>query len=202
MKVRPSRNVAMPKNVYVIAGPNGAGKTTFAREYLPNYAHCPNFVNADLIAQGVSPFAPEDAAIRAGRLMLAEIHRLAATGADFAFETTLSGHTQLALWNRLKGQGYQIHLFYLWLSSPALAEIRVRGRVQLGGHNVPVPVIRRRFSRSLNNFFQIYLHLAHSWRLFDNSGTTPTLVATSNQGKTLIMDAARYKRISRGSHSS
>ena len=101
----------MPKNVYVIAGPNGAGKTTFAREFLPNYVHCPNFVNADLIAQGVSPFAPEDAAIRAGRLMLAEIHRLAATGADFAFETTLSGHTQLALWNRLKSQGYKVSIF-------------------------------------------------------------------------------------------
>ena len=190
----------LAKNVYVIAGPNGAGKTTFAREFLPNYAHCSNFVNADLIAQGVSPFAPEKAATRAGRLMLAEIQRLAATGADFGFETTLSGHTQLALWNRLKAHGYQIHLFYVWLSSPTLAETRVRGRVQHGGHNVPADVIRRRFSRSLENFFQSYRQASDSWRLFDNSGTAPVLVASSTEGKTLIMDTARYQRISEGRH--
>jgi len=184
----------LPKNVYVIAGPNGAGKTTFAREFLPNYAHCPNFVNADLIAQGVSPFAPEDAAIRAGRLMLAEIRRLAATEADFAFETTLSGHTQLALWNRLKSRGYRIHLFYLWLESATLAEARVRVRVQEGGHEIPAQTIRRRFSRSVENFLR-YRELADEWMLIDNSEDEPIHVASSDGGNLLIMDQERYRRI-------
>jgi predicted ABC-type ATPase len=185
----------LAKNVYVIAGPNGAGKTTFAREFLPNYAHCPNFVNADLIAQGVSPFAPQDAAIRAGRLMLAEIQRLAATGADFGFETTLSGQTQLALWNRLKARGYQIHLFYVWLSTDALAEVRVKGRVQAGGHDIPPAVIRRRFSRSVQNFFRTHRLVADSWALFDNSGDTLVFIASGKGENALIMDPAGYQRI-------
>lgn len=188
----------MAKNVYVIAGPNGAGKTTFAREFLSNYAHCPNFVNADLIAQGISPLAPEDAAIRAGRLMLAEIRRLAASGADFGFETTLSGQTQLAVWKRLKAQGYTIHLFYLWLESAALAEARVRIRVQEGGHNVPPAAIRRRYSRSLENFLRIYRECADHWALFDNSGNWAVEVASSVEGEALILDAKRYERIYRG----
>ena len=187
----------MPKNVYVIAGPNGAGKTTFAREFLPNYVHCPNFVNADLIAQGVSPFAPEDAAIRAGRLVLAEIHRLAATGADFAFETTLSGHTQLALWNRLNSQGYKIHLFYLWLESSVLAQARVRVRVQEGGHDIPAQTIRRRFSRSFQNFLRVYRDAADFWMLLDNSAPEAIPVASSQAGNLHIMDPERYTRIFR-----
>ncbi len=191
------RSALLPKNVYVIAGPNGAGKTTFAREFLPNYAHCSKFVNADLIAQGVSPFAPEDAAVRAGRLMLDEIHRLAAAGADFAFETTLSGHTQLALWNRLKSQGYRIHLFYLWLESVALAEARVRVRVQEGGHDIPTQTIRRRFSRSVENFLR-YRESADEWMLLDNSEDQPIQVASSAAGNVLIMDAERYRRICAG----
>ena len=185
----------MAKNVYVIAGPNGAGKTTFAREFLPNYAHCPNFVNADLIAQGVSPFAPEEAAIRAGRLMLAEIHRLAATGATFGFETTLSGQTQLALWNRLRTQGYQIHLFYLWLENPDLAEARVRVRVQEGGHNIPAQTIRRRFSRSFDNFLRVHRHVADFWMLLDNSAPETVQVASSEAGNLHIIDVPRYLRI-------
>ncbi len=114
----------MPSNVYVIAGPNGAGKTTFARQFLPKYAHCPNFVNADLIAQRISRSHPERAAIRAGRLKLEEIHRLAEAHVDFGFETTLSGQTQIVLWKQLRELGYEIHLFYLWLESPALAQAR------------------------------------------------------------------------------
>lgn len=187
----------MPKNVYVIAGPNGAGKTTFAREFLPGYAHCPNFINADLIAQGVSPFAPERAAVRAGRLMLHQIRRFAQAGVDFGFETTLSGKTQVALWKRLQQQGYQIHLFFLWLESAALAEARVRTRVREGGHDVPPADLRRRYSRSIENFFRLYRATADFWMLIDNS-QTPVEVAAKNEAFTLIMDEEKYASIAKG----
>ena len=111
----------MSGNVYVIAGPNGAGKTTFAREFLPNYAHCPNFVNADLIAAQLSPKAPERVAILAGRQMLEEIEAFAEQGADFGFETTLAGRGHLNLIRDLKRRGYEVHFFYLWLPSVELA---------------------------------------------------------------------------------
>jgi predicted ABC-type ATPase len=104
----------MSSNLYVIAGPNGVGKTTFAREFLPNYANCRNFVNADLIAQGIAPFSPETAAFRAGRLVLSEINKLAQRHADFGFETTLSGRSYMNLFRQLKRQGYQLHFFFLW----------------------------------------------------------------------------------------
>src|SRR5258706_11268654 len=120
--------ILVSPNVYIIAGPNGAGKTTFAREFLPKYADCPNFINADLIAQGVSPFSPETAAFRAGRLMLGEIDYYAKRGAAFGFETTLSGRSYLGLVRRLKRQGYEAHFFYLWVPSAELALSRLRGR--------------------------------------------------------------------------
>lgn len=120
--------------LYVIAGPNGAGKTTFAREFLPKYANCTNFVNADLIAQGFAPFSPETAAMRAGRTMLGEIRSFALSDVSFAFETTLSGRSYLPLVRRLKAQGYDIHFFFLSLISVDLALSRVRERVSRGGH--------------------------------------------------------------------
>jgi predicted ABC-type ATPase len=119
----------MGPSVYIIGGPNGAGKTTFAREFLPNYADCKNFINADLIAQGVSPFSPEAAAFRAGRLMLEEIDLHAKRGESFGFETTLSGRSYLNLIRRLKRWGYEVHFFYLWVSNVELALSRIRGRV-------------------------------------------------------------------------
>ena len=156
----------MPPNVYIIAGPNGAGKTTFARKFLPKFADSKNFVNADLIAQGVSPFSPETVAFRAGRLMLDEIADLAREGADFAFETTLSGHSHLNLLQGLKNAGYRPHIFYLWLPRVELALDRVRTRVQRGGHDIPETVVRRRFERSICNFLIHYRLLAESWILF------------------------------------
>jgi|SRR5579872_2641708 len=120
-------------DVYVIAGPNGAGKTTFAREFLPNYADCKNFVNADLIAQGMAPFSPDTAAWRAGRMMLREIQSLAEKRASFGFETTLSGRGYVGLLQGLKAKGYEIHIFFLWLKSVDLAVSRVRERVSRGG---------------------------------------------------------------------
>ena len=116
----------MSPNVYIIAGPNGAGKTTFAREFLPNYADCLNFVNADLIAQGLSPFSPESVAFRAGRVMLGEIERLMKQEVDFGFETTLSGRGHLRLIRQLKKAGYEVHFFFLWLPKVALALSRVK----------------------------------------------------------------------------
>jgi len=116
-------------NVYIIAGPNGAGKTTFAREFLPKYADCRNFINADLIAQGMSPFSPESAAIRAGRLMLGEIELSMRRRVDFGFETTLSGRSHLGVMRRLKERTYQVHIFYLWVPSVELALARIRDRV-------------------------------------------------------------------------
>lgn len=188
--------------LYIIAGPNGAGKTTFAKEFLPNYADCTNFINADLIAQGMSPFSPETAAFHAGRLMLGEIDLLAKRGADFGLETTLSGRTHLRLIRQLKNRGYVAHFFFLWVPSVDLALSRIKGRVLEGGHDVPEAVVRRRFVRSVRNFFLRYRRLADSWTLFDNSGEKPTIIAFEKHQEVRIMEQevynalmARYGRI-------
>ena len=172
----------MSLDVYIIAGPNGAGKTTFAREFLPNYADCRNFINADLIAQGVSPFSPSSAAFRAGRLMLAEIERYASRGESFGFETTLSGRSYASSLRRLKKRGYKLHFFYLWLPTIRLALARVRARVPEGGHDVPEPVVRRRFERSIRNFLHKYRPLGETWMLFDNSGAKLEVIAYEKLG--------------------
>ena len=182
----------MDPNVYIIAGPNGAGKTTFAREFLPKYAYCRNFINADLIAAGMSPFSPEAAAIRAGRLMLGEIGLFMRRGVDFGFETTLSGRTYLRVIQRLKEGGYQVHFFYLWIPSVELALARIRELVLRGGHDVPEGVVRRRFDRSIRNFLTRYRPLADSWNLYDNTSTTPKIIASHEQGQLRIVETKRY----------
>jgi predicted ABC-type ATPase len=183
----------MSPSVYIIAGPNGAGKTTFAREFLPHYADCRNFVNADLIAAGMSPFAPETAAFRAGRLMLEQIRLLAERGVDFGFETTFSGRSHVSLIRELRKQGYRAHLFFLWLPSVDLALSRITGRVLAGGHDVPEAIVRRRFERSIRNFFTVYRSLADSWILFDNSAESPAVVALENQGELRIINSEGYQ---------
>jgi predicted ABC-type ATPase len=185
----------MKPDVYIIAGPNGAGKTTFAVEFLPKYAECPNFVNADLIAQGIAPFAPETAAVRAGRLMLQEIERLAQDHASFGFETTLSGRGYLHLIQRLKARGYQVHFFFLWVPSVDLALSRVQRRVLEGGHKVREDDVRRRFDRSIRNFLLLYRQLANSWIVFDNSGEIPAVIALQKQGKLRIIKTRAYEAI-------
>jgi predicted ABC-type ATPase len=162
----------------VIAGPNGAGKTTFAQEFLPNYAGIVEFVNADLIAEGLSPFRPRDAAIRAGRLMLLEIDRLASRRADFAIESTLSGLTFLSRWKHWKAMGYRIEVIYLTLPSADVAVRRIALRVQQGGHAVPKTDVLRRFERSWRNFCEFYRPMADAWMVYDNSGNTPRLIET------------------------
>lgn len=164
-------------NVYVVAGPNGAGKSTFARLFLPDYADCREFVNADLIAAGLSPFNPESLAIQAGRLMLERIEALARTRVDFGFETTLAGRGYLSLLRRLKEAGYRVHVFFLWLPSPEMALARVHERVLAGGHSVPDEVVRRRFSKGLSNLFRLYLPLLDSCLIFDTADRLPRRVA-------------------------
>lgn len=175
-------------NVYIIAGPNGSGKTTFAREFLPQYAHCNNFINADLIALGLAPFEPRAAAIKAGKLVLQQISDYSARHIDFAFETTLFGKSYAGLLKELKSQGYSIHLFFLWIPSTGLAIARIKNRVLEGGHNVPSLDVKRRFSRSINNFFKLYERFLDSWILFDNSKIKPALIAKKRNGSLEIFD--------------
>ncbi len=168
--------VATERKIIIIAGPNGAGKTTFAGEFLPSEADCLNFVNADLIAAGLAPFAPDSAAFRAGRLMLSEIHNHVDRGESFAFETTLSGRHYARLIPRWQSLGYRVKLFFLKLVSPELAIARVRQRVLNGGHRVPEPVIQRRFATGFHNFETLYKSLVDEWALYDNSGAMPLLL--------------------------
>jgi len=167
----------MEKKIVIIAGPNGAGKTTFAREFLPFEAGCPLFINADLIAAGLSPFDPDAAASRAGRLMLAEIDRNAAAGESFAFETTLSGHTYIRRIRSWRSAGYVVKILFLSLPDPGEAIARVALRVRQGGHDVPPEVIRRRFATGLKNFMDVYRYEVDYWRLFDNIGERPRLLS-------------------------
>lgn len=164
------------KKIVIIAGPNGAGKTTFAREFLPNEGGCPIFINADLIAAGLSPFAPEAAALRAGRIMLEEIKAHARAGDSFAFETTLSGLIYARLVPQWQRQRFRVKLFYLSLVTPELAVDRVAARVSQGGHNVAEHVIRRRYAASWHNFQQKFKLLVDAWAHYDNSGERPTLI--------------------------
>jgi len=164
------------KKVVIIAGPNGAGKTTFAREFLPAEAELPTFINADLIAAGLSPFDPGVAAIRAGRTMLAEIDRHAAAGRSFAFETTLAGHTYARRIDAWRSQGFTVELIFLSLRFSDEAIARVAMRVRQGGHDVPPEVIRRRFSAGMRNFLGQYRHRVDFWQWYDNSGVAPRLL--------------------------
>ena len=163
----------------VIAGPNGAGKTTFARQFLAKGEGVTHFVNADLIASGLSPWRPEIAAVAAGRIFLAELDRWAKARADFAFETTLSGQTHLSRLKRWKSWGYRIEIAFLHLASPQIAIRRIAERVKQSGHNVPSGDVLRRFERGWKNFCTFYRPLADSWAVYDNSGERPQLIEKS-----------------------
>lgn len=183
------------KNVYVIAGPNGAGKTTFAVKFLPAYAKCSNFINADLIAAGLAPFSPRTVAIKAGKLVLEQIHQYAGKGLDFAFETTLAGKLYVNLLKSLKTKGYRIHIFFLWIPNCGLAVSRIKNRVAEGGHDVPADDVVRRFSRSIGNFFKLYQPLSDSWLLFNNAQSNPILIAEMKNGRMMIIDEVLYNDI-------
>jgi predicted ABC-type ATPase len=153
-----------PPSLIALAGPNGAGKSTAGPALLKDTLGVTEFVNADLIAQGLSPFAPETAALAAGRIMLTRLRHLARRRVTFAFETTLAGRAYAPWIARLIDSGYELHLVFLWLRNPELAIQRVADRVRQGGHNVPKEVVRRRYHRGLDNFRRIYRPLATTWR--------------------------------------
>jgi len=163
----------------IIAGPNGAGKTTFAREFLPKDAGVVHFVNADLLAAGLSPLKPQLATLNAGRLFLGELDRLAKARQEFAFESTLSGLTYVSRLKRWKTAGYRIEIVFLRLASVQLALRRIAARVKQGGHDVPRADVLRRFRRGWKNFESAYKPLADAWKVFDNSGGRPQLLEAS-----------------------
>ncbi len=163
--------------VVVIGGPNGAGKSTIAKSVLADTVGIDEFVNADTIAQGLSAFDPERAAFLAGRVMRSRLRELAEGRASFAFESTLASRSFAPWLRELTDAGYEVHLIYVSLESPDLAVRRVKVRVKSGGHHVPEEVIRRRFVRSLRNLFDLYVPIAMSWRVFDNSTRSLRLIA-------------------------
>ena len=168
--------VSSTKKIIIIAGPNGAGKTTFANEFLPNEADCINFINADLIAAGISPYSPETASFKAGRIMLQEIDSYVKNKQSFAFETTLSGRhyaTRIPAW---KSASYKVILLFLSLDTEKTAIARVRQRVLAGGHNIPDDTIRRRFKSGMENFNNLYCSIVDEWSLYNNSGPSPVLL--------------------------
>ncbi len=173
-------------HLYLIAGPNGAGKTTFASRFLPEFVSIRQFVNSDLIAAGLSPFAPESAAIEAGRLMLKRVDTLIQQRTDFGIETTLASKTLQTRLRACKAASYRIYLAYLWLANPDLAVARVQERVRRGGHSVPETTIRRRYFSGLRNLFNIYIPLVDEWTIYDNSYASPVEVASCKEGLSRI----------------
>lgn len=183
------------KRILIIAGPNGAGKTTFAEEFLPHEADCPEFVNADLIAAGLSPFRPDSVAFTAGRLMMERIESLVASGSNFALETTLATRSWATRIPQWQAKGFQVALHFIQLPNPEFAVKRVRHRVQNGGHDIPEQVIRRRFERGLVNLEKTYRQLVDQWFLYDGSHQPPRLYdAGGDDGSdTLMEDAPPYR---------
>ena len=165
--------------IYLIAGCNGAGKTTFAKEFLPHEVKCLRFYNADEIARGLSPLDPSAGAIKAGRLLLSEVRDSITRHETFALESTLSGKTYVRIFQHALSLGFELELHYLWLSQVEQAIARVRRRVRMGGHDVPVADIRRRFKRSLNHLVSDYLPLTTRWAIWDNRGLPAKRLATS-----------------------
>jgi predicted ABC-type ATPase len=168
-------------NMYIIAGCNGAGKTTTSFTVLPEILGCKEFVNADEIARGLSPFQPEKVPLQAGRIMLNRIKELMKAKSDFGFETTLSTRIYVAFIRQARKLGYKTVLIYFWLESVELAKARVQSRVEEGGHNIPLDVIERRYKGGLKNFFDLYQKSVDEWIVYDNSETTPMLVAKGDE---------------------
>ncbi len=185
-------------NCYVIAGSNGSGKSIFAEEFLPYYTYCDNFINADLIAKGISPFTPDKARIKAGRLVFSLINDFIKKKESFAFETTFSGKTYVNIIQQLKLTGYKIHIFYLWIPSVDLALQRIDDRVRQGGHLVPKVDVERRFERSISNFLNVYRQLADSILFFDNSTNIPRLIFEEMDSKIKIHHKTLYYTVIKG----
>ena len=175
------------KHLYIIGGPNGAGKTTASYSVLPKILHCKEFVNADEIARGLSPFNPESVAIEAGRLMLSRIKDLLSRNESFSIETTLATRSYFRLIEKAHQQGYEVTLLYFWLKSPEQAMERVAERVSKGGHNIPQDIIVRRYYEGIDNLFQIYMPIVDTWILVNNSETPRSIVASGGNNQELII---------------
>ena len=188
---------ASTPTIYVSAGPNGAGKTTFASRFLPSYVHCTEFLNADLIAAGLSPFAPETQNARASELMLERMDGLAERRVTFAFETTLAARSYRQRIIRWRAGGYFVHLFFLWLPSADMAVARVANRVIQGGHGLPEETIRQRYARGIVNFYELYQPVVDRWSCFDGSRLPPRLIAESRRLSTEVLDRATWGLIER-----
>jgi len=184
---------------WIIAGPNGAGKTTFALEFLPQVANCQKFVNADLIAAGLSPFSPESELLSASRLFLKEIQANIVLKKDFSFETTLSGRGYLRLIKRLRNEGWQVELLYLALPSVEMSKLRVSQRVEHGGHNIPLKDIERRFPRSLSNLLNFYSYEVDNTRCFLNKDKLPELIFEQHGSKRIIKNKNLFQLMVQGS---
>ena len=185
----------MPE-VFIIIGANGSGKTTTAKQILPHFLGIYEYVNADEIAAGLSPFSPESVAIQAGKLMLKRLDYLCQNQINFAFETTLSGLNYLRFLAKCKERNYQINLIYFWLNSPQLAITRVKQRVASGGHNIPEDTIIRRYYRGKKNLVESYLPLCDTWIIYDNSSLPSQLIAEKGQGAVpIIYQAETYATI-------
>jgi predicted ABC-type ATPase len=176
-------------HLIIIAGCNGSGKSTAAPALLQNSLHVDDFVNADAIAHGLCAFQPEKASIQAGRIMLERIQKLADDKINFAFETTLASRTFSTWIPKLKQEGYQFHLIFLWLQNVELAIRRVEERVKTGGHSIPEETIRRRYQSGLKNFFNLYRPLTDSWQFYDNSNADKlSLIASEIHGDKLVIE--------------
>ena len=186
----------MMKNLYIVSGCNGAGKTTASYTVLPEILECREFVNADEIARGLSPFNAEGVAIEAGKLMLQRIEELLKEDVTFAIETTLATRSYVNLVKRAQRQGYRVNLLYFWLSSPELAMRRVAERVSKGGHDIPEEIIRRRYTAGINNLFKLFMPVVDYWAIFDNSATPRRIVATGGRkSETVTMEEELLRTI-------
>ena len=186
----------MKKNLYIISGCNGAGKTTASYTVLPEILQCKEFVNADEIAKGLSPFNPESVAIAAGRIMLSRIEDLLNRNETFSIETTLATKSYINLIRKAHDKGYCVHLIFFWLETPELAVQRVAERVSNGGHNIPTDVIQRRYIAGIKNMFNLFMKEVDLWAIYDNSRNPRAIIASG--GKTVdfkIYSEITYNKI-------
>lgn len=181
--------------LYIIAGPNGAGKTTSAQNFLPEHLHIVEFVNADNIAKGLSPFNPDGVAFEAGRIMINRIKELATQRIDFALETTLSSLSYVKFIRDCKLNGYEVVLIFVWLNSVDLAKDRVKQRVSKGGHNIPEDIIERRYERGIENLRKYFVNLCDSWMIINNSDEEASFIAESKASELTIFNEPLYKLI-------
>lgn len=185
----------MTKRLYIIAGPNGAGKTTASFTILPEILNCDEFVNADEIARGLSPFNPDSVKLRAGRLFLHRINNLLSEGATFAFETTLSTKSFTSFIDRAKNNGYKVTLLFFWLKSEEMAMKRVKYRVEEGGHDIPIVAIKRRYHRGIKNLVNLYLDKVDRWAIFNNSKSSSEMIANFSNEELKIINENIYNQI-------